>query len=372
MDILKKNGKTLLIFLLKLFHAVMAKSRTAPESPRSILILMCHWLGDTFWAMQGIPALQQKYPDARIYAAVKPFSVPLFHGILPEKDVLIFKGIISDRTREKFRFFHFFRNLKTARSLHPDLVIDLTGNRYSALFARFLGGKSYLAGPDPADELSFLYSRRIAIPDSLPDLTRKPKIILEAITGTVLPETLFPPQASIPVEELQKRYQLGKNESLVMIAPGAGWQAKQWPAEKFQALAESLEKQGFRVLISGSAGEDSLLQQVSRNLKNGIILKDSLAISISFLPHLKVFIGNDSGLTNLAAANKIPVLAFFCSTSPSFLGFGGNVITLCSACTEAPDQISQFCHTPPRQFCSRPSFMAIPVEQVNAILKELL
>ena len=115
---IKKLILKILIFFLKIADVFLPRQKKLPESPQTILLVMCHWLGDTFWAMQCIPALQKKYPNARIYAAVKPFSVSLFHGLLPPENVLIFKGIVSDRTREKFCMTTFRQNLKTARSLH--------------------------------------------------------------------------------------------------------------------------------------------------------------------------------------------------------------------------------------------------------------
>ena len=251
--------------------------------------------------------------------------------------------------------------------------MDLTGNRYSALFTRCLSAVSYTVGTDYANEFAFFYTRKASMPEQdRCDLTRKPKVIAESLTGSRLPDPLFPVQPCIAPDTLRQCYGIGKEEVMAMIVPGAGWQAKQWQAEKFQRIAAYLEDHGLRVLISGSSAERPLLQQVGSSLNRGIILTDSLEHSIAFLPHLKIFIGNDSGLTQMAAATGIHVLTFFCSTNPSFLKFSNNVITLCSNCVHSPDCKSQYCHTPPRQICAESAFMNIEAEQVENVLKEIL
>ena len=63
--------------------ALFSRLPAIPARPRRILLLTCHYLGDTFWAMQVIPALRQHYPDAELHVGCKDFSVDLFHGLLP-------------------------------------------------------------------------------------------------------------------------------------------------------------------------------------------------------------------------------------------------------------------------------------------------
>ena len=158
-----------------------------------------------------------------------------------------------------------------------------------------------------------------------------------------------------------------------MIVPGAGWASKQWQIEKFSEIAAFLEKNGCQVLLSGSGSELELLKEAASRLKHPHFLAGRLQDTVDFLPHLKVFIGNDSGVTHLAAANDIPVLAFFCSTCPEcILGTRENVKVLCSSCRFKPDEKHFFCGGYPRISCTRPEFMDISTDQAIEVLKGML
>ncbi len=47
---------------------------------------------------------------------------------------------------------------------------------------------------------------------------------------------------------------LGVGERFVVIAPTAGWGAKQWPAERYGAVAAALGRAGFRTLVNAVVG----------------------------------------------------------------------------------------------------------------------
>src|SRR6202021_3113034 len=44
-------------------------------------------------------------------------------------------------------------------------------------------------------------------------------------------------------------------EQFVFIAPTAGWGAKQWPAERYGAVAAELGKAGYRTLVNATVGD---------------------------------------------------------------------------------------------------------------------
>lgn len=90
-----------------------------------------------------------------------------------------------------------------------------------------------------------------------------------------------------------------------MLHPFAGSAAKRWPLERFRELARILER-GMRV--EWCAGpEDSL---------DGAVRIDNLYELARHLAAARVFVGNDSGITHLAAAVETPVVALFGPADP--------------------------------------------------------
>ena len=102
---------------------------------------------------------------------------------------------------------------------------------------------------------------------------------------------------------------------LVAIFPGSGSPAKNWPAHKFAALASNLSKRAGVAVILGPA--ESSLEPVFRG-RDVPVLKDLELPTVAAIARLAVaFVGNDSGVSHLAAAVGTPGLAIFGPTDPA-------------------------------------------------------
>jgi len=96
-------------------------------------------------------------------------------------------------------------------------------------------------------------------------------------------------------------------ENFAVIHPFSGSPRKNWPFTRFRALAARLE----RVMpVRWCAGEeDPPLPEAVRF--------DDLYDLACWLAKARLYIGNDSGITHLAAAVGTPVLAIFRATEPA-------------------------------------------------------
>ena len=366
--------KTTIRFLLKTLAVLAGKVKTGkplPESPERILLLMCHWIGDTFWALQVLPAIRTRYPDAEILVGIKESSRALFSGLLPENAILIFKGLTSDRTREHFSLRRFLKDISSAKRRKPDLVIDTMGNRYSALFS-FLSGAKTTIGPDPADEFSGLYSIRVPLSRMpSPHLIYKPALIASPVTGyngrtEIAP---FPVHSALPEDAVFRKWNPSPEQPLALLLPGAGWKQKQWSTSGFRNLAERLGRNGFRILLSGGPNDRPLCEEIAAGLRNCAILPPSLEEVIALLPRCSAVISNDSGVAHLAAAAGTNVVALFCCTNPEFCRpLGKWVRVLRAKCPALPSGDHHFCDG---SACTD-HHMNITVEEVLQAIEGLL
>jgi heptosyltransferase-2 len=109
----------------------------------------------------------------------------------------------------------------------------------------------------------------------------------------------------------------------VALMPGAEYgPAKQWPAERFAALARRLDAAGFAVWLLGSAKERPLAAAIvsasrvasARNLCGETTLPEV----VDLLAGATAAVTNDSGLMHVAAAVGIHVVAIYGSSTPDF------------------------------------------------------
>jgi ADP-heptose:LPS heptosyltransferase len=125
-------------------------------------------------------------------------------------------------------------------------------------------------------------------------------------------------------------------EKLVVIQPGSGGPDKCWCLDNFLAIAEELIKKGIEVLfLLGPAELDRYSNSTIRNTIGTVakVLTDlSLAQVLGLLSCVDGFIGNDSGITHLAAALGITTLAVFGPTNPAvYKPVGPSVIVFSSS-----------------------------------------
>lgn len=92
-----------------------------------------------------------------------------------------------------------------------------------------------------------------------------------------------------------------------VIHPFSGSPRKNWPLEKFRELARQLEAETPVYWCAGPA--DPPLE--------GAVRIDNLYELARWLAGARLYVGNDSGITHLAAAVGTPVLALFGPTDPA-------------------------------------------------------
>jgi heptosyltransferase-1 len=120
---------------------------------------------------------------------------------------------------------------------------------------------------------------------------------------------------------------------LVILSPGAGWGAKQWPVERYGVVAKALAAEGVHSLVNYGPGEEELAAAVE-SASDGAARRISCSIAelIALTRRAKLLIGGDTGPTHLAAALKVPVVAIFGPTNPARNGpFNTRSIVLRSA-----------------------------------------
>ena len=110
---------------------------------------------------------------------------------------------------------------------------------------------------------------------------------------------------------------------LIGIGPTTAWPAKMWPADHFAGLFRELASGPLAgavpVIFAGpGATERALAQPLVDTLPEAINLTGKLTLAevAACMQRCALFIGNDSGLTHLAAASGIPTLGL-CATETS-------------------------------------------------------
>lgn len=131
----------------------------------------------------------------------------------------------------------------------------------------------------------------------------------------------------------------GEKNEAVAIHPGSGSAAKCWPVDRFIELAVRIEKETAvkPVLLFGPA-EEGIRHRVGWHF-SAYDNRDLHEVA-TFLKGCRVYVGNDSGITHLAASLGVPTFAIFGPTDPAVWAPRGDHVRIlqgqadCSPCVD--------------------------------------
>ena len=117
----------------------------------------------------------------------------------------------------------------------------------------------------------------------------------------------------------------------VVIHPGSGGAHKCWHLDNFLAVARMLAKEGVEsVFLLGPAEAERFSESAIAEIRTAgkLLTNLSLAEVLGVLGCSRGYIGNDSGITHLAAAVGIRTVAVFGPTDPAIYAPLGPAVTI--------------------------------------------
>jgi ADP-heptose:LPS heptosyltransferase len=279
-----------------------------PQTPRRIVLILPCCIGDVVLATATLKALRGAYPAAHITWAIGSWSkaVIAHHDLL---DAMLDTGEAALPVKSPGELMQFVKRLRAG---HFDLAVSLVRSPLMSL-AVWLSGIRWRAGLDSAGR-GFGYNIRAEIDPNQP--RREGEIYLDVVRALGIDTADL--WANVPVfwtarEEVRRLlFERNVREPFLIFNPAGGrnpgmvMDAKRWPPEHFAALAERLSTRwNARVVLLGGPDDGVILNAVRDRMHHpppafvGELSFEQIAAlaSLSML-----YVGNDTGLTHLAAA----------------------------------------------------------------------
>ena len=326
-------------------------ARERPRAIRRVLLMRPDHIGDVVCTLPAIHAIRESLPDAQIDLLIRSSARSLFRDIdkkLSGVDFLVFNA--SWRNRPKRRKFGFdsMRRLRRLLRLRAeeidgpyDLAVDFAGDFQSIIAAR-LAGVRYLVGRGirgfgfGLDAEAEEFPKRHQVEFNLdmleyaglgPFETKNPALTLSE-------EELAEGRACIA--------SLAEDSSgaFIGIHPGAGGKERIWSPKLYgELISRIVSTLPARVLLLGGPDDRQIVDETLKSMK-GVRVRGTVVDMCEKVQHLRslmgvmkacrLFIGNDSGPTHIAAALGVPVICIFQGPAePSVWGpRGPNVVVL--------------------------------------------
>jgi heptosyltransferase-1 len=322
----------------------MISASNSAFSLRRILVVRLGAMGDVIHTLPAVAALRTMFPLAEIGWAIEKRWADLLATqvqpgarlpLSPEQPLVNTVHLVSTLAwraapMSEGTWRASLSAIGELRQAQYDLAIDFQGAWKSVLVALLSRARVRLGFREPREHGAGLFYHRTAIAQG-EHIIEQNLSLLSALGPTgPLPEN--PPLPRDETQELWAAEELAARglSEFAVINPGAGWGAKQWPAERYAEVARGLAQAGLRSLINFGPKEEELARTVEA-ASGGAAQPVNCSIGelIALMRRARLFVGGDTGPMHLAALLHVPVVAIFGPTNPARNGpFGTESIVL--------------------------------------------
>lgn len=282
-----------------------------------VLFVKTSSLGDVIHHMPALTEVRQRRPGCRFAWVVEESFAPLVR-LHPGVDDVI--PVASRRWRRSFPGPSIWREIakfrQALRARHYEAIIDTQGLLRSALIARAARGRrhGYDAGSVRERAASLLYDVRHGVARDQHAIARN-----RALTGLALGYTPEgPPDFGLD----RARLSTPSPDRYAVLLQATARREKEWPAENWIALGQSLRARNFRLVLPwGNASERDCSRAIAAALTNADVpdLQPLDAVA-RLIAGASLVVGVDTGLLHLAGALGVPLAAIFVGSEPGLTG----------------------------------------------------
>ncbi|HHZ82486.1 MAG TPA: putative lipopolysaccharide heptosyltransferase III [Nitrospirales bacterium] len=289
-----------------------------PLALNEILVIKLRYLGDVLLMTPCLQVIKENLPHANVTVVVNKGTEAVLHNHPYADDVV---------TVDRRSFVQRCRAVMRLRKRRYDLVLDLTDGDRSAIMTRLVNAR-YRVGYNAEHRWRGRCYDQIIHGD--PDELHSVDYYLQAITDIGLNVSVHAPTLSCAPDDEQYAHELlvdhgiDREEQLVMIHSGARWEAKSWLAERFAAVADTIQvSRSTRVVFAGSEQERARVKDIQAQMSTtsvSIVGQTTVLQLAAVMKRCVLFLGNDNGPMHMAAAVGLPVVALFGPTNPKVWG----------------------------------------------------
>ncbi len=279
----------------------------------SIAVARTDRLGDMVLTLPLIGILKQAMPEARLSLIAHSYAEPLLYEC-PAVDQVVYADRLSGGFKEALSIVRpeaiFFPRPRFNEALAAVLQripirVGSSYRWYSPFFTDKISEHRSDARYHEAEynvRMALILFERFFPGKYAPDFF-SPKLMRPAVK----------PEAIEAINALLLKNDISEDVSFIILHPGSGGSAQDWPDEKFSELASMLIAANKHVILTGIAKENDLCNSIAQKAPKAINLCGKLALSemIALLDRARIVVANSTGTLHIAAALGTSVVGLY-------------------------------------------------------------
>lgn len=271
---------------------------------KKILVINLRFLGDVLLTTPLIRSLRLAYPNAQIDVLVYGNVLGMLEGNTDINDI-----IIAPQRANLKNHWQMFKRLYRSY----DLAITTQSGDRPFLYA-LMAAKQRVGVAPPKPETG--WQKRFFLQHWLEYDDVNTHTVLQHLN--ILSLLNVPP--CFEVVPPKTHDDIALQQPYVVLHPYPQWTYKQWTKEGWVELARFVQDLGFTVVLTGSPAPAELayVAEMAQVLPKALNLAGQLSLAqlSGVLKNAALYVGVDTGITHLAAATGVSVIALYGATNP--------------------------------------------------------
>jgi len=297
------------------------------RQPDTIAVFRAIKLGDMLIIVPALRALRAAFPKAKIALISLPWAKEFVARFPRYVDEFIdFPGWpgLPEQKVDPGRAVAFLKLMQQRRF---DLVLQMQGNGTLVNPMMSLLGARLMAGYYPPNLKAYNWNSDLLMPYESDEHELRRHLNLMEFLG--IPDQGVELEFPLTKSDMQRAVLMPELDNLdpqryVCIHPG-GLSARRWPEGHFAQVADALAEQGYRVVFTGTEEEIPIVESVREQMHasaSSISLagKTDLGLVGWVLSRSALLVSNDTGISHLASALKVPSVVIYTTSRPEEWG----------------------------------------------------
>ena len=286
------------------------------SATENILLIRLKSIGDVVFTLPAIHMIRENFPDARITLLTSRENAPLLQGFREVDETIMLDRANFKSGNPKRILTEVLSLVRQLRGGKFSLVVDFQGFGETAWFARLSGApRRWSTVYGPGRRWAFTYGAKLD--DQMHPADQHLSLLQQCglRPGAIHNEFVLPENALAEARRFFVSFGLDPAKPTLFIQPFTSSPQKDWPLDRFLAVARHWQARGLQILFGGGPTEQAALETVRRAgfpVSAGV----PLLVTGGLAKLSTLTLGGDTGVLHLAVAMGRRVVMIMESSAP--------------------------------------------------------
>lgn len=296
--------------------AARSLPRMAQQMPENILFIRLKSIGDVVLTLPAVHAVRDQFPGAKLHFLVSKENASIVRGFA-DIDEIIPMDRSSFRSANPLAVgANLFKLVRTLREKKFSRVIDFQGYGETGWLS-WLSGAPERWGQVYQPARAWGYTRGVERDMSGHPAEWNLSLLRQCglKTDPVRNQYVLPSDVVVEADRFFAANKLDGSKPTLFLQPFTSNRIKNWPLEKFLALADHFRSRGMQIVFGGGPSDRPALKPAETA---GFVVAAGvpLLVSAALANRSALVLGADTGLLHLAVAMGKPVVMLMQSAAP--------------------------------------------------------